>query len=169
MQPYDKLADKVSNMVRKDSPAIDSLLKDTGFYSLISNGFKEAYARCGKKIGLGTISLIARETFIHDERVTNTMAVRPELTKTKSMLKTDFSLILADVLGIGRNKSQEFLDLIISSGDFVIVPNILDNNAKMIRPQILTEDELSYIYERICKVNGIEVTTDGWQNFKEGK
>lgn len=166
MQDYAVLAEKMAHVIKRESPAFNSVLKDIGIYTLFNGGFRTVYQNYGKQLSLKTIALMAREVYINDERVTNTMAVRPELIKTKCMLKTDFSLILAESLGIGRNKSQEFIDSFISCGEFVIVPNILDTNAKMIKPKVLHDEELTEMYKRICAVNGEKFSQEEFEKFR---
>jgi hypothetical protein len=167
MQDFTALAQKTADVLKDESPAYYSLLQDIGVFNLIRSGFRFAYTTYGKQISIGTLARMAREIFIHDERITNTMAVRSELLKTKCMLKTDFSLILAESLGIGRNKSQEFIDLFIQCGAFIVSPNILDTNAKMIRPASLTDEELLEMYQRICAVNGTPYKIEDFNHFKE--
>jgi hypothetical protein len=155
----------VYNLIKSKNPRLARILKDCNVYKIIDMPYGELYQTFGKNMSIETISCIMAEIFVNDERVTNTMSCRPELMKAHALLKTDFGFIIADSLGIGRNKAQYFIDQALIAGYFTKSVNTLDNNAKFIKPAIMTDDELHQMYVRICGITGIEVTKQGFNNF----
>lgn len=160
------LSEEVIDLVKKRKPRFNRVFRDCGIYKILDLNGSELYKLYGKQLSLDSVACIATDIFINDERVTNVMAVRAELNKTKTMFKTDFSMILADKLSIGRNKAMALLDQLILGEYFLIAPNICDVNAKLIRPAKISDDELHQMYVRICGVNDTPVTKEGFSIFK---
>ncbi len=159
------IKEEVYDLIKSRNPRLARVLKECSVYQYIDMPYSELFEKHGKNMSIEAISCMMADVFVNDERVTNNMAMRTELFNARAILKTDFGFIVADALGIGRNKAQYFVDQALIAGYFIRPPNTLDNNAKFIRPATVTNDELHRMYVRICNVNGTEITKEGFAIF----
>jgi len=162
-----KIAEEVENLIKEKSPRMNRIYEECGLYRILDSEPAVIYKNFYKVLSLESIACLMTEIFINDERITNIMSTKPELAKTASITKTDLTYIIADALGIGRNKTSTLINQCIDIGAFIIIPNIYDVNAKMIKPAKMSREELHGIYVRICKINNKEVTKEDFEHFME--
>lgn len=157
----ERLAKEVSELVvERSGKARDSILRDLGFYRTIERSIRENCSQHYKQFTMDTVSHIIYEIFTKDSRITNLMASKDELVHTKCILKTDFSFIISDCLCVGKNKSRELIDDLLLRGDLITVQNIMDTNAKMVRPALIDYPSLRAMLDRIHAAKGLPQPTD---------
>lgn len=157
----ESLTNDISQLIiERSGNAKDSILKDLGFYKIMNKNIKELCDTYFKQFSFDSISAIAYDIFVKDERIINLMVGRNELLHTKSILKTDFSFIIADCMCIGKNRARDIVDELILSGHFIIIPNIMDSNAKMIRPSLIKATDAYKMLEKIHKARNSPAPTE---------
>lgn len=163
-----ELTEEVRELIKKENPRMLKIYNDCGLFRILEADPLTIYKNYNKNLSFESIACMLTNIFVNDERITNIMSIRSELAKTATVLKTDFTFIIADSLGIGRNKASTLIDQAISQGFFTVLPNIYDVNAKMLRPTKINDNELHRIYVRISEINHETVSAEGFVKFKEG-
>jgi hypothetical protein len=157
----------IRELLEEADPVANAILEDVGCYTMLELPFHALYRKHGKTLSNRTLAKIGLKVWFTDDRVINLMSTRTDFIKTKAILKTDFSYLVADVLGVGRNKGIEIVESFIDTGEFALLTNVIANNAKLVRPTFYPEFALVEMKQAIEELTGQPMSEDEAKNFME--
>ncbi len=159
--------DAIRRLLEDADPVANAILEDVGCYTMLELPYHALYRKHGKVLSNHTLAKIGLKVWFTDDRIVNIMSTRTDFIKSKAILKTDFSYLIADVFGVGRNKSIELVESFIDTGEFALLTNVIANNAKLVRPSFYPEFTLIEMKQAIEEIMGQPMSEDEAKNFME--
>lgn len=139
--------------------AFARVLKEIGWMRTYNMNIEDVVRQNFKALGLDTQGYLCKSIFMSDPDVLSIVANHKEMSEHLGIFKTEFIIILSSKLGIGKNRTMNMLDDLISVGIFVVLPSS-DSRHKLIQPGTFTDIERKLMAKRLQESFEVELFKD---------